>query len=122
MDFNEEWKKANNSEYGFPQSTVIVKKELVQSDNKFVQEFLKELEESCNFAADNNSDLPAYCEEIGVSVNKDIVSKSIEKANIKYVAIKDCYKEYDTYFNKLKELDPKTIGGKVPDEGVYMEK
>lgn len=122
MDFNEEWKKENNSQYGFPQSTVIVKKELVENNKKFVEEFLKELETSCNFAIEKNSDLPSYCEEIGVSVNKDIVSKAVDKANIKYVAIKDCYKEYDTYFNKLKELDPKTIGGKVPDEGVYMEK
>jgi NitT/TauT family transport system substrate-binding protein len=122
MDFNEEWKKINKSEYGFPQSTVIVKKDLIENDNKFVESFLKELEESCNFAINNNSDLPSYCEEIGVSVNKDIVSKAIEKANIRYVGIKDCYKEYDSYFSKLKELDPKTIGGKVPDEGVYMEK
>ncbi|MDS0526377.1 ABC transporter substrate-binding protein [Clostridium sp. SHJSY1] len=122
MDFNEEWKKANNSEYGFPQSTIIIKKDLVDNDSKFVESFLKQIESSCNFALENNSNLPSYCEELGVSVNKDIVSNSIEKANIKYVPIKNCYKEYDAYFNKLKELDPKTIGGKVPDEGVYMEK
>ncbi|MBD7910181.1 ABC transporter substrate-binding protein [Clostridium cibarium] len=122
MDFNEEWKKAYNSEYGFPQSTLIVKKDLVEQDNKFIQEFLNKLEESCKFASDNNYDLPSYCEEIGVSVNKDMVSKAVEKANIKYVSIKDSYKEYNTYFNKLNDLDPKTIGGKVPDEGVYMEK
>ena len=122
MDLNEEWKSANNSEYGFPQATIIIKKELIENDKKFVDKFLKEVEESCNFANEKKDELATYCEEIGVSANKAIIPTAIEKANIKYVGIKDSYKEYETYFNKLKDFDPKTIGGRVPDEGVFMEK
>lgn len=122
MDFNEEWKKINESGYGFPQSTVIVKKDLIGNDKKFVDAFLKKVEESCNFANENKEELANYCEEIGVSANKAIIPKAVDKANIKYVGIKDSYKEYEGYFNKLKDFDPKTIGGKVPDEGVFMEK
>lgn len=121
-DFNEEWKKINNSEYGFPQSTIIVKKELVENDKKFVDKFLKAMEESCDFANNNKDDVASYCEEVGVSASKEIIPKVMEKANIKYVGIKDCYKEYNSYFEKLNEFDAKTIGGKIPDEGVYMEK
>ncbi|MDO5518770.1 MAG: ABC transporter substrate-binding protein, partial [Clostridium sp.] len=32
MDLNEEWKTINNSEYGFPQSTIIVKNDLIEND------------------------------------------------------------------------------------------
>ncbi|MGL4107207.1 ABC transporter substrate-binding protein [Clostridium sp. LP20] len=122
MDLNEEWKSANDSKYGFPQATIIIKKELIANDKKFVDKFLKEIEESCIFANEKKDDLATYSEEIGVSANKAIIPAAIEKANIKYVGIKDSYKEYETYFNKLNDFDPKTIGGKIPDEGIFMEK
>lgn len=122
MDFNEEWKKLNESEYGFPQATIIVKNDLIENDKKFVEKFLSSVEESCKFALENKDELANYCEEIGVSASKAIIPKAMEKANIKFVGIKDSYKEYEIYFNKLNEFDAKAIGGKVPDEGVFMEK
>lgn len=122
MDFNEEWKAINNSEYGFPQATIIVKKELIENDKKFVDKFLAEVENSCKFANEDGEKLAEYCEEIGVSANKAIISKAIKKGNIKFVPIKGTSNEYVNYFTKLKEFDPKTIGGKIPDEGVFMEK
>lgn len=121
-DLNEEWKKVNNSEYGYPQSTLIVKKELVENDKEFVDKFINKMKESCEFANDKNSNLPDYCEEIGVSTDKNVILNSIDRADIKFTDIKDCYEEYEKYFNKLNELSPSTIGGKVPDEGVFMEK
>ncbi|MBE6048752.1 MAG: ABC transporter substrate-binding protein [Clostridium sp.] len=121
-NLNDEWKKINDSKYGYPQSTVIVKKQLVEEDKEFVEKFLNELKESCDFALEKNSELPYYCEEIGVSTNKNAILKAMDRANINYTSIKDCYKEYETYFNKLNELDASTIGGKVPDENLFMEK
>ncbi|SFU41062.1 NitT/TauT family transport system substrate-binding protein [Clostridium sp. DSM 8431] len=121
-DLNEEWKKTNDSEYGYPQSTLIIKKELVEEDKEFVNKFIEDMEESCEFAASKNEKLPDYSEEIGVSTDKAVVLEAMDRANIRYTPIKDCYKEYEIYFNKLDELDPKTIGGKVPDEGIFMEK
>lgn len=121
-NLNDEWKKINDSKYGYPQSTVIVKKQLVEEDKEFVEKFLNELKESCDFALEKNSELPYYCEEIGVSTNKNAILKAMDRANINYTSIKDCYKEYETYFSKLNELDASTIGGKVPDENLFMEK
>ena len=46
----------------------------------------------------------------------------MDKANIKFVKINESSDEYKTYFNKLNDFDPATIGGKVPDEGIFMEK
>lgn len=122
LDLNEEWKKINNSEYGYPQSTIIVKKELYEKDKEFVTELLKQVEEAEKWANSNKETLGDYCEEIGVSAKKPIVMKAVDKANLKYVGIKDCSKEYKTYFEKLNAFDPKTIGGKIPDDEIFMEK
>lgn len=121
LDLNEIWKEKNNSEYGFPQSTVIVKKDFADKNKKFVEEFLDKLEESCEFAEKGTEDLGAYCEEIGVSANKEIIPKAMEKANIDYEDIEDTHNEYNSYFEKLNSFDASTIGGKIPDEGIFME-
>ena len=122
LDLNEEWKKLNNSKYGYPQSTLIVKKDFYENNKDFVEKFIKNIKESCKFASEKNSDLPSYCEEIGVSTDKNIIIKSMDKSNISYTDIKDCYNEYKTYFQKLNDFDPSTIGGSVPDDEIFIEK
>ncbi|EKQ53810.1 MULTISPECIES: ABC transporter substrate-binding protein [unclassified Clostridium] len=122
LDLNDEWKKINNSEYGYPQSTLIVKKELLDKDKEFVQALLKNVKDATEWIYSNKETVGSYCEEIGVSAKKPIVIKSIDKSNIKYVDIKDSIKEYKTYFEKLNEFDPKTIGGSIPDDEIFMEK
>ncbi|AWK51188.1 ABC transporter substrate-binding protein [Clostridium beijerinckii] len=122
LDLNEEWKKINNSEYGYPQSTIIVKKDLSENHKAFVKEFLAQVKAGTEWLYTDKETLGTYCEEIGVSAKKPIIIKSIDKSNIKYVDIKDSYREYKTYFQKLNEFDSKTIGGSIPDDEIYMEK
>jgi len=122
LDLNEEWKKINNSEYGYPQSTIIIKKDLCENDTEFVKGFLKQVKTATEWVYSDNETLGTYCEEIGVSAKKPIIIKAIDKSNIKYVDIKDSIKEYKTYFEKLNEFDPKTIGGSIPDDEIFMEK
>ncbi len=122
LDLNEEWKKINHSEYGYPQSTIIIKKDLSENHKEFVTEFLKQVKTATEWVYSDKETLGTYCEEIGVSAKKPIIMKAIDKSNIKYVDIKDSYKEYKTYFQKLNEFDPKTIGGSIPDDEIFMEK
>lgn len=122
LNLNDEWKKLNNSEYGYPQSTLIISKNFYENNKDFANKLISEVKESCIFASEKNSDLPTYCEEIGVSTDKNIVIKAMDKANISYTDIKDCYKEYKTYFEKLSSFDASTIGGKVPDDEIFLEK
>ncbi|MFW2488532.1 ABC transporter substrate-binding protein [Clostridium chromiireducens] len=122
LDLNEEWKKINNSEYGYPQSTIIIKKELLDKDKEFIGEFLKQVKDATQWIYNNKETVGSYCEEIGVSAKKAIVVKAIDKSNIKFVDIKDSNKEYKTYFERLNEFDPKTIGGSIPDDEIFMEK
>ena len=122
MNLNDEWKSLNNSEYGYPQATLIIKSELIDNDKEFVSKVLDKVEESCSWIYDNKETLGAYCEEIGISAKKPIIISAIDRSNIKYVGIKDCYDEYKIYFDKLNQFEPKTIGGSIPDDEIFMEK
>lgn len=122
LDLNEEWKKINDSKYGYPQSTLIVKKQVYNNDKEFVKALLENVKDATLWIYNNKDTVGTYCEEIGVSAPKPIVIKSIDRSNIKYVSIKDSIKEYKTYFEKLNSFEPKTIGGSIPDEEIFMEK
>jgi len=122
LDLNEEWKKINNSEFGYPQSTIIVKKDLYENNKEFVKAFLDKVKAGIEWAYTDKETLGTYCEEIGISAKKPIIVKALDKSNIKYVDIKDSSKEYKTYFEKLNQFDPKTIGGSIPNDEIFMEK
>lgn len=122
LNLNDEWKALNNSEYGYPQATIIVKSDLIDDDKEFVKKVLDKVEESCKWIYEDKENLGAYCEEIGVSAKKPIIMNAVDRSNIKYVGIKDCYKEYKIYFDKLNQSESKTIGGSIPDEEIFMEK
>lgn len=119
---NEEYKELNNSEYGFPQATIIVKSSFLKENKEFVEEFLNKVNDSTKWANENKAELANYCEEIGVSTEKAMIEKSIERANINFVPIKDNKEEYTKYYNYLFESNTKSLGGSLPDEGIFMEK
>lgn len=122
MDLNKEWMKINGSTNGYPQSSLIIKKDLIENHRDFVDKFLEAFKDSIAWGNKNPDKLGEYAEKLSLSMNKAIVQKSIGRANMRYVYIKDCYKDYQSYFKVLLDFAPKSIGGKLPDEGIYMEK
>ncbi len=122
IDLNQEWKDMTNSQYGYPQATIIVKKELIENDKEFVEKFLSKVKESAEFVYSDKEATGTNCEEAGLSAQKAVIIKSIDRSNIKFIPIKESYNEYKIYFEKLKEFDPSTLGGNVPDDEIFMEK
>ena len=119
---NDEYKSLNKSEYGYPQSTIIVKKEFYSNNKDFVEGMIKSIEESIKWSKENSNELASYCEEIGLSTNKDIIPKAMERANLNFVAIDKMEEDYMSYFKKLFDTDPKSVGGSMPDEGIFIER
>lgn len=122
FDLNAEWKKAAQSSLGFPQSSLIIKEELLKDRKSFVQGFLKQFEESITWANGNAGKLGEYAEELQLSVNKVAVEKCMPRANLKFVNVADSKEEYRKYFKILLDFEPQSIGGKLPDEGLYIQK
>ena len=48
----------------------------------------------------NNPQLAAEkCEELGITVNKNVINESIKNSNLKFTKIEDSKSEYETYFS-----------------------
>lgn len=119
---NDEYKEIADSEHGYPQATIIVKKSFLEENKDFTNIFLDNVKEGIEWANDNPSELATYCEEIEVSTEKPIIEKSIERANLKFVPIEESKDIYKNYYKKLYDSNPKSLGGNIPDEGIFMER
>ena len=119
-NLNDAWKEAFNSPQGYPQATVIVKKDIAQNDTEFVNEFLQYLSDSITWANENHDKAGEYANEIGVTTDAKVIAKSLDRANLKYIPVKDMIEDYNNYYQKLFDFDVKTVGGKLPDAAIYF--
>lgn len=122
FDLNEEWSKVSDVEKGFPQSSLIIKKDLIENNREFVEKFIKEYEASRKWAIENPVELAAYAEELEIAVEKGIIEKGIRWTNPDDFNIEDSLLEYETYYKAILDFEPKFIGGKVPSEELYFKK
>ena len=122
FNMNEEWKKAFRSNTGFPQSTLVAKEELIKEEPEFIAEFVKELENSIEFIYGKNSDKEKYTAESKITIDMSILNEVIKRANIKFVPAGDSREAYKVYFEKIEKTNSKAIGGKIPDEKIFMSK
>lgn len=57
-----------------------------------------------------------------LGMNEKVVASAIPKMGLNYMPTKDAKVILDEYYTVLKNYDPKTIGGKIPDENLYFSK
>ncbi|MEQ8198950.1 MAG: PhnD/SsuA/transferrin family substrate-binding protein [Clostridiaceae bacterium] len=122
LDLNEEWKKLNSSENGYPQSSLIIKSTVAENYSSSIDKFINLYKESADWVNTNPDKLADYVQELGIGVDKTILPQVLKRANIKFVSAADSRKDYDIYFKVLLENAPKTIGEKVPDDAAYYKK
>lgn len=121
IDLSVEWEKVS-PKGSLAQGCIIVRKEFLDAHPVEVEAFLKEYRRSVEFV---NEDIDAASEliaEAGIIPRAPLAKKAIPNCNIKYVdgdAMKAALTEF---YSVLFELDPKSIGGKLPDDGLYYKK
>lgn len=119
---NDQWKEMSDSQMGYPQSSVIVKEDLVNNHFDDVQKILKEIDESTKWANENREEAGSFAEEVGITGKKEIIAKSLERANLNYVSSVDSESVYIGYYDKIYSLEPKAIGGKKVNEEIFLQK
>lgn len=119
---NDQWKEMSDSEMGYPQSSVIVKEDLVNNHFDDVQKILKEIDNSTKWANENREEAGSFAEEVGITGKKEIIAKSLERANLNYVSAVDSESAYIGYYDKIYSLEPKAIGGKKVNEDIFLQK
>lgn len=122
FDLNKEWSRISGVDKGFPQSSLIIKAELIENNRGFVESFIESYQSSRIWAIENQEELGEYAEELGVSIEKNIIKNGIRWTNPQEFNIGDSILEYETYYQAILDFAPDFIGGKVPSEELYFER
>lgn len=120
-NLNDEWKNIANSDLGYPQSTLVIKEEIYETNPKFVKEFINKLTESISKLYKNSGETVENVKRNSLSIDTSVLNKVLTRANIFYTPIIDCKEEYNNYFKILELTNKKVIGGKLPDEEIFAK-
>lgn len=120
-NLNDEWKNITNSDLGYPQSTLVIKEEIYETNPKFVKEFINKLTESISKLYKNSGETVENVKRNSLSIDTSVLDKVLTRANIFYTPIIDCKEEYNNYFKILELTNKKVIGGKLPDEDIFAK-
>jgi|GEM_PF-513257 len=143
FNLNEEWKKIYNSQYGYPQSTLIVKesiygnKELLSKVLELIQKSTKNLTiESAEKVEENiyrmylkdrySNNIKEFTGDASSYKNKLVmlysdIGETLKRSNINFIEVEKTQNEYMNYFRVIEEMDKKMIGGKIPDEKIFIK-
>lgn len=119
LDLNSLWAQAKEVELGYPQSCLVIKRELVESDPEFVESFLIEYNNSIQWALENPEALGELSEELSLGPAKGAVVQGIDRMNIGNFPIQDSIEEYQVFFQAIMDFAPDFIGGALPDDEIY---
>ena len=121
LDLNEEWKTASENDFGYPQSSLVVKTSLMEEHSAVIDEFIRLFAESIEWAKENTDELVSYAQELEIGVPAAAVSESMTRANQDFVKANDSLAEYQGFFAAMFSFDPNVIGGSLPDEEFFIQ-
>ena len=121
LSLNDEWIRVNNVEKGYPQSTLLMKEEFYNKikDTSAYDKLIEVFNESEKWVIDNPQLAAEKCEELGITVNKDVINESIKNSNLKFTKIEDSEEEYEAYFSTI-DTDNKGESGEY--DSIFIKK
>lgn len=121
LDLQEEWNKIYGTDQGYPQAGIFVKEDLINSNPGLVKDYLKVIEEGMTWLNENPEEAGRYAEELELGLPAAVVAKSVPGNNIRHQYAGNVKEELNNFFKILFDFNPETVGGVLPDEGLYYE-
>ena len=118
IDLNDEWDKFHDE--ALTMGCIIVRKEFAEQNPDAIKIFLKEYKESIE---KTNSDIDAtatLCEKFKIIAPAAVAKKAIPNCNVVYQDSEVMKTNLSAYLSFLYELNPKSVGGKLPTNDFYF--
>lgn len=117
LDVQKEWPSATQG--GFPQATLVVKESFLQKHPAYVAAFLKAAEEGLTWVKDHPTEAGQAAFQLMGEPAAAVVAAAIPRGNLRWVPAAQSRADLEAYYAVLHSSDPATIGGKLPDAGLY---
>lgn len=122
FDLNELWEESTGQE--LPMGVLIARRSFVEERKGDLEILLKDLKESVDFVNESPEDAAADIVDKGFIGNEEIALAAIPGCHIVLYAGDEAETGADmlkTFNEILYEMEPSSIGGKLPDEDLYYQ-
>ena len=119
LDLTEEFEKADETDASLTQGCVVVSKDFAENSGNKLDAFLAEYKTSAEYVNANPSEAGQLSAKFGVVPDAATATAAIPKCNICFFAGSEMKTKVTGMLNVLFNADPKSVGGKLPDEGFY---
>ena len=117
IDFSKEWKALTGTE--LVQGCIIARKAFIVEHPVAVENFLKAYEESVNSLNLDPDAGAAAVVAAGIAANEALVKNALPRCNITYLVGDDMKIALNEFWGALFAQVPTSIGGKMPDNGIF---
>ncbi|MFO8042596.1 MAG: PhnD/SsuA/transferrin family substrate-binding protein [Alkalispirochaeta sp.] len=118
LDFQDGWRELYDDAY--PQTVVVVRQEAWERSQAAMGEALALIEDGWNAAIDDPQRAGEVVADSSLSLPGPVVTAALPRLNARYVPAADARSALDRYFQVLHDFEPRTVGGEVPGEDIYL--
>ena len=117
FDVTKEWEKAG-TDSTVVTGVLIARKAFIEEHPEQCQAFLDEYKASAEYANTNVEDTAELVEKFDI-FKAAIAKKAIPECNVTFITGDDMKTKVSSYLKVLFDANPKAVGGKLPDDGIY---
>ena len=118
IDLQDEWARLTGAQ-SYPQAGIYIKSEIVEKYPDLIESFLRLVEQSINNANADSTGIAASLEAIEFGLPAKIIESAIPNSHLVFETADKSKVDLEFYYNKIMELNPALLGGRLPDEGFY---
>lgn len=120
ISMQDEWSKIEDADLAM--GCIIVRADLIESRPEVVNSFLSAYKKSVNWVNENPIDAGVLIEKFEVLPKAKMAELAIPNSNIVFFEGDDAKAQMEGILKVLFDFNPKSIGGKLPDEKFYYKK
>lgn len=118
LDLTDEWNRVAPAD-SLVQGCVVVRTAFAQEHPAELAAFLEEYEKSVSFAIDDPVGASEMIAAQGIFPQAAVAARALPGCNLCFRAGGDMAALLDPFFSVLFEANPASVGGKLPDAGIY---
>lgn len=117
LDLNEAWE--NQEKTNLPMGVIIARKDYVDAHPEEMSKFIEDYKASVEFVNNQSEEAAQMMKEVGLFEKPELAVSAIPNCHIVFEKGKDAKSDLETFYTILQNVNPKAIGGNMPDEGFY---
>lgn len=117
LDLNEEWQSSQGTT--LPMGVLIARRSFVEERGADLEVFLTAYEASVKSVNADPAAASLLVAKHGIIADAVVAEKAIPLCNIVYVSAQEGKDDLNSFFGIISAMNPKSIGGKMPDEAFY---